>query len=100
MDTPIVNSILRDLHNVLDTNVSLKLIQHDKYNKAIILHQTWTALLCYSVYIYTCRADLLVLFQATQICVQQENHFSNLIKELEDKLGKAIAGRDELLTLR
>ncbi|CAB3994582.1 Hypothetical predicted protein [Paramuricea clavata] len=37
---------------------------------------------------------------ATDICTQQERHFSKLVKDLEHKLSEAITGRDELLTLR
>ena len=37
---------------------------------------------------------------ATDICTQQERHFSKLVTDLEHKLSEAITGRDELLTLR
>ncbi|XP_028400049.1 coiled-coil domain-containing protein 158-like [Dendronephthya gigantea] len=36
----------------------------------------------------------------TEVCKQQERHFSNLVKDLEHKLNETISGRDELLTLR
>lgn len=38
--------------------------------------------------------------QVTEVCKQQERHFSNVVKDLEHKLNETIRGRDELLTLR